>query len=346
MSSTSSLNVDSIASLNSIVTQINRYFATFIFIFGCVGNLLNILVLSQRSLRSNPCALLFYGSSIAGLISIIAGLTPRMLSGISTDLSDTVQWICKIRGFTLFTSRAIAFWLIMLATIDRWLLSCTDVRRRHFSTINNAIRGTVFVVLFSIIIHSQCLYCYEANLVNTPGKCFSNGMACRLINDMLFAVCAILIPLSVMTTFGLMTITNIRHSRNRIHSGQISTVRQSKSTTTRSKSSNKTDQRLLVMLLVQVILLALLTIPLSIEKIYSTLTSNEIKSRLRVTIENIIYNFVLLLTYLANGMQFYIYTLSGGSVFRKAFFNLMRLAGRTFIKWLRTILLCQIKFCN
>ncbi|CAF4104891.1 unnamed protein product, partial [Adineta steineri] len=59
----------------------------------------------------------------SALISLIAGLSPRMLSSITVDLSDTVRWICKMRGFTLFTFRAIAFWLIMLATIDRWLLS-------------------------------------------------------------------------------------------------------------------------------------------------------------------------------------------------------------------------------
>jgi hypothetical protein len=326
-----SSSLDPIVSLNDVVIEIIRYFARFIFIFGSVGNVLNILVLSQRSLRSNPCAILFVGSSIAGLVSIISGLTPRMLNGLAADLFDTVRWICKIRGFTLFTSRAIAFWLIMLATIDRWLLSCTDVHRRHLSTKKNAKRGIAIVTSLSIIIHCQCLYCYESNLLNTPVKCFSNGMACRLMNDVLFSVCAILIPLLVMTIFGLMTLNNVRHARNRIHVGHVSTVNQSKGSNIRLQRSNKTDHRLLTMLFVQVILLALLTIPLSIEKLYSTLTSNDVKSRFRRAIENIIYNFALLLTYLANGIPFYVYTISGGHIFRKAFFDLMRLTGRKLI---------------
>jgi hypothetical protein len=138
--SMSSLSADSIVSLNNVFTVINRYFATIIFIFGVIGNILNISVLSQKLLRSNSCAVLFCGSSVAGLISLISGLTPRVLAAWITDLSETIEWICKIRGFVLFTSRAIAFWLITLATVDRWLLSCADAHRRQFSTVKNAQR--------------------------------------------------------------------------------------------------------------------------------------------------------------------------------------------------------------
>ncbi|CAF0838105.1 unnamed protein product [Adineta steineri] len=105
MSSLSS-SADRVLTLNNIVTQANRYFATFIFIFGCVGNIMNIFVLSQSLFVQIPVQ---YYSSVAALISLIAGLSSRMLSSITIDLSDTVRWICKMRGFTLFTFRAIAF---------------------------------------------------------------------------------------------------------------------------------------------------------------------------------------------------------------------------------------------
>ncbi|CAF4383678.1 unnamed protein product [Adineta steineri] len=93
-----------------------------------------------------------------------------------------------------------------------------------------------------------------------------------------------------MTVFGLMTISNIRHSRNRIYhsSTHALTVSQSKST----KRTNKADHHILVMLFVQVILLGLLTILLSIEKLYSTFTSEKVKSNFRIANENMLYNFV------------------------------------------------------
>lgn len=78
------------------------------------------------------------------------------------------------------------------------------------------------------------------------------------------------------------------------------------------------------MLFIQIILLIVLTIPQVIERTYTTLTMNKTKSLLQIQIDKFIYNFVILLTYLANGMPFYIYTLTGGSVFRSAFLSLFK----------------------
>ncbi|CAF4373058.1 unnamed protein product, partial [Adineta steineri] len=124
-----------------------------------------------------------------------------------------------------------------------------------------------------------------------------------------------------MIVFSFMTISNVRHSQNRIYhsTAHVLAVSESKSI----KRSNKADHHLLLILFVQVILLGVLTIPLSIEKLHSTFKFEEVRSDFRVAIENMLYNFVLLLTYLANGIPFYVYTLSSGTVFRKAFFDLI-----------------------
>jgi len=74
-----------IQSLKFTSEQLNRYLSPIIFIFGVVGNILNCLVLSQRTLRSNPCALLFLVSSLIDLISILIGLPTRILAGWKLD---------------------------------------------------------------------------------------------------------------------------------------------------------------------------------------------------------------------------------------------------------------------
>ena len=127
----------------------------FIFFFGILGNILNILVLSRRPLRSNPCVIHFLASATAGTIAILSGLTSRVFSVVTSDLSATFNWICKLRGFILFTSRAATFCLIMSATIDRWLLSSVDAHRRHLSSIKTSVRGITLVVIISILLHSQ-----------------------------------------------------------------------------------------------------------------------------------------------------------------------------------------------
>ncbi|CAF4138465.1 unnamed protein product, partial [Adineta steineri] len=75
--------------LNNISNDLNRYFGIFVFLFGLIGNILNILVLSQRPLRSNPCALLFLASSVSNLIAIVSGLFTRILSGWNLDPTST-----------------------------------------------------------------------------------------------------------------------------------------------------------------------------------------------------------------------------------------------------------------
>ena len=330
----------SVTALKSLLSQLNFYFGLFIFVFGIVGNILNIFVLAQRPLRSNPCVAVFLASSTAGIIAILSGLTSRVLSGVTVDLSATVNWICKLRGFVLFASRFATFWLIMLATFDRWLLSSVDARRRQMSSMKNALRGIAAIVLTSIVVHSQLFYCYEANLVGTPLKCFTRNFQCRLINDLIFSVAAILVPLLLILVFGLLTISNTRKTRGRVGLSTSTAGTGTHPTPLHRHSihlhrSKKVDQRLLLMLFIQVILFALFTLPLSIQKLYATFTMNIPKALLRSTIEDFIYQIALICTYFAAGMPFYVNTLSGGVVFKKAMFNLKGLLVRRLLcRWL------------
>ncbi|CAF3389028.1 unnamed protein product, partial [Rotaria sp. Silwood2] len=128
---TSTPDASLIVSLNNASMQLNRYLGIFIFLFGIVGNTINTCVLSQRPLRSNPCAWLFLASSIANGIGIVAGLSSRPLSTWSADLTNTNSFLCKLRAFLLFTAITIGSWLIMFATVDRWLSSSINASRRQ-----------------------------------------------------------------------------------------------------------------------------------------------------------------------------------------------------------------------
>jgi hypothetical protein len=332
----SSSDASLIASLSNASTQINRYFGIFIFVFGIVGNTLNILVLSQRPLRSNPCAWLFLVSSIANSIGIVAGLTSRILSTWGADLTNTNQFLCKFRTFLLIYEITIGFWLIMLATVDRWLSSNTDVNRRQKSTLKNAQRNTIFIVIIATAVEAQNFYCFEANLINTPIKCYTKTLVCAIVSDMSYALITILFPLLFMILFGLMTITNVRKAQSRLKpvasrvNGAVGDDPAPVSTREQTQRQ-KTDRYLLIMLFVQILIMLLLTLPLSVVKLYTTITRNVVKSPLRNAIENFVFNILLLFLYLACGMPFYIYTLSGGSVFRKALFTLLKSLGRKMI---------------
>jgi hypothetical protein len=330
MSSTSVSDAEFITLLNNVSAQISRYFSMSIFLFGTIGNILNILIFCQKSLRKIPCAFLFLVSSIASLVSIDFGLVTRMLSGWAVDPTYTIGWLCKLRTFIVFSSRAMVFWLFVLATVDRWLSSSVDAHRRQMSTMKNARRGTILVVITSWIVYAELFYCYDANLVNAPFICYAKTQACQILADMTFVCFTTIVPVIFMFIFGLLTIVNIRQSRHRI--AQMTGVSMIQPTTINQTSTNsneadqrskKTEHHLLMMVFVQVIVLAVLTLPQAIQRLYAAFIG-PYDSQVKATVDMFVYNFVLLLTYMASAMPFYIFTLTGGTLFQKAFRDLFK----------------------
>jgi len=217
----------------------------------------------------------------------------------------------------------------MLATIDRWIVSSTKARFRNLSSNKNILRSIFVIILFSIIIHFEILYCYEIDSTSSknPNPCFHKDPTCRLINDIIFAIVTILFPLILTLVFGWMTISNIRSSQARIEPTPISIISrpsQSIEHYRRRNQQQKRDNSLFIMLFIQVILLAFLTLPMAIQRLYSTSRVNVEKSPLQAMTDKFFYQIALLMTYIATGMQFYVNTLSGGRVFRKALMNFLR----------------------
>jgi hypothetical protein len=91
-----------------------------------------------------------------------------------------------------------------------------------------------------------------------------------------------------------------------------------------SSQAKKTDRQLLKMLFVQVTLLFLFTCPHAVQKVYSSFASTPPSDSLQNAVETLILNLLTLFTFIGSGMPFYIYTLTGGSVFRNALVNLVK----------------------
>lgn len=192
------------------------------------------------------------------------------------------------------------------------------------SSLKNAQKGMFIILIFSCLLYVQMFYCYEANLIDAPLRCYGKTIACRLVTDLTYAFSANIFPLIIMIIFGLMTIINVRHTQHRVQAGNMHSI------SSGQRRSKKTDHYLLIMLFVQVILFAIFTLPQNIQKFISYGQTNQINSALDNAIENFIFNFFLLLAYLANGISFYIYTLFGGSVFRNELLKLAQNIYRIF----------------
>ncbi len=307
------------AQFSNVSIQINRYLSVTLFLFGTIGNILNCLVFSQRKLRSNPCVIYFLIASISNLISIISGLPPRMLRDweIISDLTETIPILCKFRLFIIFTTRTIASWLLVCATMDRYLVSSTKIRLRRMSNIKQAIHLIIIVCIISFIFWSESIYCFDSNLQNTPLKCYAKSNICRIFNDLSQVLITTIFPSLIMLIFGLSTITNIHRSQ------LMNPVITGKSSSTPTKN-RKTDTSLTRMLFLQIMLLTIFTIPQAIQKFYITNTFYQSKSLTQKAFERDLFSIVALLTYIPHCLPFYIYTFTG-RVFRKTLFQLFRI---------------------
>ncbi|UJR08388.1 hypothetical protein I4U23_012659 [Adineta vaga] len=202
MSNTS--NVTSyVTTLQNISNQITLFMSVLILLLGLIGNLLNCFVFIQRSLRFKPCVIYFLLASISNLIVIISGVTPRALQSffMFSDRTETVPVFCKLRIIILFTMRTISSWLLTLATIDRYLISNINIHRRQMSNLKNTYYWIGIVSFSSILIWAQAGYCFNANLIGTPQKCYAKSDACRVFNDLAQSLITTIIPAGIILIF-------------------------------------------------------------------------------------------------------------------------------------------------
>ncbi|CAF1252485.1 unnamed protein product [Didymodactylos carnosus] len=309
-----------ILNINTISTQVIRYLSIFLLVFGTIGNVLNLIVFLQRSLRSNPCSVYFFSSSISSLVSLYSGLITRTLATYRLDPTNKSSIQCKIRSFFLFSSFTTSTWLIAVASIDRYFISCQSTQRRRLSSLKNAYYLTGIISIFSMLIYAEVFYCFEANLSTPPLPlpCYSKNYSCQLYNDLTFAIIFVLIPCLLMFIFGYLTILNVR-KLNRAVGITFST--HSNNNNKDTKHIKKSDRQLIEMLLAQVLLLTTLALPTAIQRLYSTLSVNTVRSQLTLAIENFIFQLLLLLTFVSTSMPFYLYLLTG-TLFRRTLIGL------------------------
>jgi len=301
-----------VAFIDYLSDEFNLYLSLMILIFGIIGNIFNCFVLRQKKLRHNPCAFYFLSSSIISLISICFGLPSKILASWHRDPTDTNDFLCKLRAFIVFASRTMSIWIIMFATIDRAFLSSRNANLRKYNNLKITKLSILISFYVSVFSYTHMFNCYKANLNGTPLKCYSQTKMCHLTTNLVYVFITILIPLIIMSIFSFLIITNIRELRQRAHQTIMFG---------RNQLMRRTDQNLLRMLFVQVFFLMSFCIPQALHKFYITFQLPAHKHDWRDALNKLFYNIDVLLAFITNAMPFYLYTLTGGTVFRKAFLN-------------------------
>ena len=151
-----------ISTLNNISSRISQIFPIILLIAGTFGHICNIFIFSKRSQRTNPISVYFLSGTIVNLIVIYAGVLMRYLQdNNNVDPVNNNIIVCRIRSFLQYLSLSLSNWYILLATIDRYLISSEDNNRRQLSTIKNAYRTIGFVTITSMLLYCHILILYN-----------------------------------------------------------------------------------------------------------------------------------------------------------------------------------------
>ncbi|CAF1074536.1 unnamed protein product [Didymodactylos carnosus] len=301
--------VNLVDQLDIIRQYIAIWFGLFLVIFGNIGNLLLItLFFSDTLLRVNPCSRYILSSSICDLVQLNSTLVIGILAdGFNHDLTIRFSLCCKLRNYFDQLSSTTTLTFILLATIERYLLTSS---KHHSCRLKHLLTKTRPISLVTVAIWS---------LISIPNLIeHSNTRQCQLTRSVTHAfiglICLSFLPILLMFIFGVLTLNNLRKLGKH---AQIIRAEQI------YKRLLHIDKQLTILLLIQISIISLATLPFMTSYTYIIIFRHRFRSSSWRAWENLILLIIRFIHYLHNCIDFYIYMLVS-SMFRHHFIKLMK----------------------
>ena len=290
--------------LNTVLWSFQTIILPACFIVGNLGNVLNLLIFSQRSSRKNSCLLYFFSASVINIVVLNFGLLLRVLRGIwNIDPFFPSIWFCRVRTYVLNSAFAIYRCSIVLACLDRmcassrrpWLRRISERKIAHRLIVANWTFHLTYYIpawIFPTIISGQCMA--------APNSAYATFLTVHNLTQGLF------IP-SMMILCGVITAVHLKNMKTRVA----------------PQNSEGRDERQVVgqflsMLFIQVLSDVLFNIPYPTYLVYSLIRPGPL-----TTINAFLLNMSFNSTFIYYSIGFYLYTLSSRS-FRQKLFKLFR----------------------
>lgn len=197
--------------------QITTYLGSTVLVVGVFGGILNLIVfLSLRTFRENSCAFYLIFMSLANLIHLLTSLTGHIITyGFGYDWSVTTTFLCKTRTAHVQLWLLTSLTCVCFAIIDQCLSTSFNPRWHRWCNIKLArcaIAATVIFWFFHAI-----PFVFYSNIVISP--LYPNQSMCIITNDIFQTYSSFgfglvlmgLLPLTIMTVFGLLAYYNIQN---------------------------------------------------------------------------------------------------------------------------------------
>ncbi|CAF1517799.1 unnamed protein product [Adineta ricciae] len=282
-----------------------KYVGPLLIVIGTVSCLLNLLVFTQSTMRKNPCTIYLITVNSVNLIAFyFIPLLTIFSSGYGVDLTGNNPVFCRLQFYVGFLSSSLESSYLILASIDRTLVTSSNALTRKRSTRRLAITSVICVGLFWTIFHVHALI-YSQIIQYAPGYSvcyFTPGAYSTFVTYYGLSLNGVIPPL-FMLILGCWTVKNIRKVRHITqHSGSTHSV---VVVVGRPRILESKDRQLIRMLLVEIVTYILCKTPIISFLIYREVTRYVEKNGERILIEQYVFLLATFVFYIENSIGCY-----------------------------------------
>jgi hypothetical protein len=250
-----------------------------------MGNVLNIILFKQRHLRTlSPSITFLLAASVVNLVDIYSFILLRTLIGFKITPAFYSSVLCKLQIYLYYTSFCLSSWYMVECCADRFFTSSRSAVVRRYSSIRTTHRIVLAITITLLLVYSSILYCYNANQFQAPAPCYPQNGVCEIIDLTFYFIFQSIGPPACILILGMGTFIHIRQGR-RVRQNTTSMVTASviPVTSTNTRNIKKDKRSILSMLIAQVILYIICSLPFLAFKIYSNIPLSIIKSGIHDT---------------------------------------------------------------
>jgi hypothetical protein len=268
------------------------------YVLANVGNLLSIWIFSQRSWRKNVCVFYFTIYIIFNTCYINSTTLASIFSfGYKTTVQNSSVVLCKIYIYVAFLFATLSPTVLILASIDRLLISSQNIDTRLYSSKRLAYFSISISTVFWIVFNIHVLI--KVNIQQFAPSTFIcyYDLSKSYLDFVFYSLLTIQIIFGViMLILSVLSFKNIHHIR---------TIPREKRQQIRSMK--KKDFQLLRCLFVQGVVYITFALLIDGDYVYAAATRDQIQTPLGKAISNFLSDFFTFFYNIQFGASFYIF---------------------------------------
>ena len=191
-------------------------------------------------------------------------------TGLTIDSLRTSLVFCKIKTYFTYVASILTPTLIVLACVDRLMLSSPKMNFRFWSQPRFAYRLVAVASIFWTIYSSHAFYGSVIFSRSGYSFCYTQEGSYRVFVTFHSVIMNYLLPPILMTILGVLTIINVREAQRRVRPG------------VNGEYGQRKDRPLLRMLLFQVLINVIFTIPIAVYQVKAT--SLELREKVKLVL--------------------------------------------------------------